>query len=147
MDNIIGSDYERRAARRSRIFARSHLNLRRPEVLMSAITQEGTLVADILEDACDRGIITDDQVNDMYAADIILWGTRGESEKTYAVIEVSVTIDSWDITRARQRSEVIAVAAGQPALAAVIGVVIDEETRARAGAEGVEVILMEAEDT
>ena len=59
------------------------------------------------------------------------------TEQVHVAVEVSRTVGNDDITRARERADLLAAAAGTQGRAVVIGTIIPEPQRERAAALGV----------
>ena len=71
------------------------------------------------------GIITEQQADHVLVADIIIRARRVDDRRfVHAVFEVSRTIRLDDIQRAHDRATTIAAATGEPAIAAVVGEII-----------------------
>lgn len=137
--------YERRIAKHCRRIVNRHLGLKRPAILHSInITQHADL-DDMLDAANAAGVITDEQIYDLDAADIIVVGAGADGQTAYAAIEVSETIGDDDIDRARERANIVGRAAGCPAVAAVIGKAISDANRQRAAQSSVTAIIMMAD--
>ena len=76
-------------------------------------------------------------------ADLVLRGLHGDAaQAVWVVVEASVRIDEHDITRARQRADILAAVYREPAFAIVAGESIDERDRVRADDADVRVIAL-----
>ena len=79
-------------------------------------------LADMLEDAVDQGIISEDEKMQVLRADGVLKGKRKEDgEEVWIVFEVSYVIDKHDIERARKRAAIFQKVVDKDVLPAVVG--------------------------
>ncbi len=104
LGNLEGGDYERRS--RSRGLARSMLVLGFESPYI-ALTQEGVIdprFTSTVERALRSSRVTREQMGDLYDADLII----SANENRHAVIEVSITADTDDIRRAKDRAGILA---------------------------------------
>ena len=96
-----------------------------------------------IRQAQSNGIVERNSVHEIAYADLVLHGLRDDDDQpVWIVIEASVKIDEHDITRARQRADILAAVYEEPALAVVAGESIDDRDRARAEDAGVAVIIL-----
>ncbi len=137
LGNVIGSDYERRAAQSARRLARLSLGIRRARVLMSKTTPDRDEMPELLNEAAEDGTVSDDEADDLLRADLVLLGQGPDGSPAYAVCETAVTLYDHDVRRARRRASVLERAAGVTALAAVIGQSAPPGTLDLAGRENV----------
>ena len=119
--NIIGSDYERRAAQSARRLVRLGLGIRRARVLLAKTAPDRNEIPELLNEAAENGIVSDDEADDLILADIILTGEGAGGETAYAVCETSVTLYDQDVLRAKRRAGILQRASGLTVLPAVIG--------------------------
>jgi hypothetical protein len=97
--------------------------IRRPHVLTS-----DELVT-LLEDARERGVFSDAEVQELYDADLVVRGRRAvDGTEVYLVVEVSWGVGQYDVERAARRAALLARIG-----AAVIPVVAGERLTAEAG--------------
>lgn len=90
-----------------------------------------------LEDACEKGVITDDERHDVLLADLVATGRREPDRvQTHMVAEVSAKIDSRDVERALRRAQTLAKL-GTPVMAVVAGKSITDEAAETAAELGV----------
>lgn len=142
LNNLTGTDYERKVVKRAPRAARRYLGLRNVGVVYG-IDVEGSIdIQALLEKATESRDITDEQADEVERADLILKGERTSNEEVFAIAEVSITIDDSDIDRARNRANILTNASRLPALAVVIGAAISDVNRERANYSGVTVIIM-----
>ncbi|MBI2841602.1 MAG: hypothetical protein HYX75_25065 [Acidobacteria bacterium] len=96
---------------------------------------------DQLEDACEKGVITEDERHDVLLADLVARGRRlPDRVQTHMVAEVSAKIDSRDVERAVRRARTFAKL-GTPVLAVVAGKSITDDAAETAAELGVVQVL------
>ncbi len=121
LNRLNGNDYERKAARRAARLARRYLSLPAAGIVYAITAPDNNFIPDLTDRAVVNGGISDEQADDLENSDIILADTSlGTPE--YAVIEVSLTVDEHDVSRARTRADILAQASNATVKAAVIGV-------------------------
>ena len=107
-------------------------------VIKSLNVQVDEALWDMLLSAADGGVIPKDGVGEVLAASFLLRARLPDStEQVHVAVEVSRTVGNDDITRARERADLLAAAAGTQGRAVVIGTIIPEPQRERAAALGV----------
>ena len=141
LNNLTGSDYERKVVRRASRLVRRHLGVRNAAVLVAINRPNGETVANLLNDGADRGIITEDDADELDRADMIMLGSSPEGEDVYVVGEISITIDDSDVDRASDRAAILRTASNAATHAAVIGTAISDGNRERARTRDVTVII------
>ena len=137
-----GSDLENRARRNILNIAMNELRLARGRILLSAggDTEPGFL--ETINTAEEAGLITEAQADHILVADIIIRARRIDDKRyVHAVFEVSRTIRQDDIARAHHRAATVEAAAGEPAIAAVVGEFIQPPQQQQANAMNVKVLL------
>ena len=81
---------------------------------------------ELLEDAVDRGVLSQGDLNDVNLADLILRGRRlGDRLEVMVLVEISWVIDRNDVRRAADRAALLAKL-GTPVMAVVAGASITE---------------------
>ena len=113
--NLEGNDYERRIANRAMLRARRHFGLNNPVIAMSNYLPHSPDFDRVLTRAVQSGEISDDDMYDLYEADIIV----SDDDNRYVVFEVSLTADSDDIARAARRADVMAAISDAESMAAL----------------------------
>ena len=116
VNRLIGSDYERKAARCASLLAQRNLSLRDLHVIYAITTPDSNRLPELLDRAVAAGRIDADEADDMENADVILAGPDH-----YVVAETSVTVDRNDVMRARNRADLLARATAASVRATVIG--------------------------
>ncbi len=147
LGNIIGSDYERRAAQSARRLARLGLGIRRARVVLARTAPDRNEIPELLNDATENGAVTDDEADDLLRADIVLLGQNAGGYPAYAVCEVAVTLYDHDVLRAKRRAGILQRASGITALPAVIGQSAPQETLDLADRQDVAFIPLPEEDS
>lgn len=136
--HLQGSDLEFRVQGRIHSLIHRHLKFRGAQVLKSQSVHPSQTFYNFLYDAVDRNRITDDDIVQILAADLVLRARLPDStEQVYVAVEVSRTVGNDDITRARERADLLAAAAGAQGRAVVIGTFIPEPQRKLADTLGV----------
>ena len=115
MGNFEGHDYEHRIANRAMLRARRHFGLNDPVIAMSNYLPHSPDFDRVLTRAVQSGDISEDDMYDLYEADIIV----SDGGNHYVVFEVALTADSDDIARAARRADVMAAISGAESMAAV----------------------------
>ena len=118
--NVVGSDYERQAARVAGRRLHRHMGLEAVQVVVAWNSGANELTP-LVDAAVYQGAITEDQADDIAWSDLVLRGLTPEGETRYVVVETSVRVERDDIARARRRADVLARVVASPVLAAVIG--------------------------
>ncbi len=137
--NLQGDQYERQIARRIRIFARK-LGTRNPKILQNINTATDPLLQETIEGAEKQSAITESQADDILSTDLIFSAARRDNGETiYAAAEISVSLHTQDIERARQRADIL-TAAGLPAIPAVIGKSASDSAKQMALEQNVQIV-------
>ena len=142
LNSIFGSEYERKIARNSSRYLRQHANIRNARLLQAVTVPDNPHIPDLMADAVASGAISDDQADELDRADLVLLGETTEGQPTYAVAEVSATIDDHDVDRAGRRAAILRTASDVSATAIVIGAAISDANRQRAGNIGVTIVIV-----
>ena len=142
INNLNGSDYERKVVRRMSRLVRRHLGVRDAAVLAAINRPNGDTIASLLNDGTERGVITEDDADELDRADVILRGSSPDGEDVYVVGEISITIDDNDVDRAVARARVLRTASNTTTHAAVFGTAISDGNRERARSSDVTVVIL-----
>ena len=145
LNNLTGTDYERKVARRAHRVARRHLDLRQVNVVygITVADRVSVNIHELLDQATESGAISDEESDELERTDLILTGLTPAGESVYAVAEVSITIDDDDVDRARSRSRILQRASDTASRAVVIGTAISDANRQRAVQDSVAVVIVE----
>ena len=129
-DNLVEQSYEMKVADNLHSLLRQHLGLRNTRILKGPNREADKEFAGALDQAQENGLITEEELAAALHLDIIARANTQDGRTVCAAMEVSVTVQGEDVTRARDRAETIARATGTPAEA----VVIVEDAAGRAAA-------------
>ena len=142
LGNLEGAEAERRVHSDIVNIASRRLGLTRARIIQSWIVARSPEFQDLINDAEDQNVITEEQGDHLERADIILAARRrNDRQAVHAVAEVSINIADYDITRARERADTLSVIMGTPALALAVGGNIDAAQRELADSLGVATII------
>lgn len=139
LGRLKGAEYERRVGKSYASIAfreRHDRSMRRNRLLYSNILGRDSGFEELIADAVDSGLITDDERAELEQADAVMRGQDGGAA-VYFVGEFSITIGHTDIDRAIARAAILSRASGSGVWPMVIGDAIPEPQRARAEAEQV----------
>ncbi len=142
LNNLTGSDYERKIARRARRIARSQLNMPGAYPIYSPTMPDATALSELLENAAALNHITDQQADEAELTDLVIRSAAEPGPARYALAEISLTIHHEDVNRARRRADILAAATGSPVAAAAIGTAAADASREYAAAHDVTVIIV-----
>ena len=132
LGRLEGADLERKIQANIAAMLGDRPEFRHPRVLKSIVVPAGSELFDILYPALDAGRIDRRQFRSLLRADIILSVRDANAQLRYVVIEISRTVHDDDLTRARERADILAIASAAPAVALAIGQVIPPPQRRKA---------------
>ena len=119
----------------------NRFGLRRTIILKSRFFQMDSGLYEQLDAAEDAGQISLRQNCQLQLADFILRGVRKDTrEPAYVVVEASRTIKEYDISRARERADILAAVTGAAAFPAAIGNLIADPQESQAADSAVAII-------
>lgn len=137
LDNAVGANYENKIARICRGLLGQQLGLTRVTVLYGTESRPDFLES--IYQAEEDGILTLGQVSQLLQADLICSGRhRADPARLYLVAEASVTIGDNDVTRARERADILSLVVDAPVQAVIIGAHIDAARTNLAAEKGVQ---------
>ena len=131
--NFEGSDYERRVRTRALVRARDLLGMEDPYL---ALTQDGTIAPQlnsIIAQAISNGSVSREQSTDLHETDLII----SDHSNRHMVVEVSLTADEDDITRAKRRADTMRAATGGTVTPVVITAILSDAQSAQAARQEV----------
>ena len=137
---LVGADLERKIHANIANIVDQRLDLGRPQVLQSVLVSPVPELFDILDPARAAGRIDRSQYQSLRRADIILSARDSAAQRVYVVIEISRTVHDDDLTRARERADIMAAASGAPAVAVAMGYIIPPPQRRKAEELGVQLL-------
>ena len=138
LGNVAGAQYEERVARRSISRARP-LGIERARIAFSA-TESMPSFHDAMAEAVEHGLISQEELDDLTATDILLRG----GNRRHVVIEASLEPDQDDLERAQRRARVLARATGQDTMPAIAAPELPDGLRQQAESLGVAVLEIPA---
>ena len=122
LGNLEGAEAERRVHSDIVNIASRRLGLTRASIIQSWIVARSPEFQELINDAEDQNVITEEQGDHLERADVILAARRrNDRQAVHAVAEVSINIADYDITRARERADTLSAIMGTPALALTVG--------------------------
>ncbi len=142
LGRLKGAEYERRVGKSFASYAsmafreRHDRRMRRSRLLYSNILGRDSGFEELIADAVDNGLITDDERADLEQADAVMSG-QDEAATVYFVGEFSITVNHTDIDRVVARANILSKATGSDAWPMVIGETVPEPQQAWAEAEQV----------
>ena len=144
LGNITGTRHERRVARGIRTLLRDVIGLYQSQVLHRDWGETDDALIALLDDAVAKDAITRREHMDALDADIIVAGQNAAGQRTYAVVEIGVTVNNTHVNRAARRARTLAEATGGECNAVTVGSEIPDAERERATRAGVVVIAVAA---
>ena len=136
--NYEGEQYERMV--RAKALARSQFTLGLDSVYY-ALTQDGIVDPRFIRAvnyALREGRVTTTDSGDLFETDLIISG----GDNRHAVFEISLTVDDYDIRRARERADILQTITGGAVSPAVITARIDDTRYDQADAQRVTVFII-----
>ena len=124
---LVGSNFEREASRLAPRHVRRILGISRTEVVYSFEGNKTAEFKGLLDSAVEAGAITEDEADELCLTDLVLAGQDQQGQRTYVVLEVSVTTQQQDADRALDRAGILEKATGLRALPAVMAATGDED--------------------
>ncbi len=122
ISNLMGHDYEARAIERSRRMVRRYLGMERAIVLhASEQSSAPEFEREILVPAIRAGRISRQQADELEDADCIIRCEDEQGNVVCGVVEISVTVQDHDRSRAVERAEIFSAATGLRTLPFVVG--------------------------
>ena len=140
VNRLMGSDYERKAARRASRLAQRRLDLPAMRVIYAITMPDSNRLPELLDRAVANQKITDEEAAEVENTDLVLAG-----DTAYALLEVSITIDRDDIQRAQERAGLLGQAIEMPVRAGVIGAHALESAVQAAAESDVTIMLLDEE--
>lgn len=95
-------------------------------------------LAELLEDAADKGLISEEEKAEVLNLDAVAGGvSKADGKRCYLTLEVSVRVDVEDVERAARRASILGRAMDLPAIGVVVGREISQTAARRAEELGV----------
>ena len=142
LDRGFGTNYEAKVAQNVRSILGQQAGVRNSRVLKGPSLRTDPDFDQQVESAEASGAITEDESDELLLLDLIVSGTRrGNPERVYAGIEVSITVNDDDVNRAADRAQILRKVTGGPVMAVVIADRVEAQQRELAARREVAVAL------
>ncbi len=142
LDRGFGTNYEAKVAQNVRSILGQQAGVRNSRVLKGPSLRTDPDFDQQVESAEASGAITEDESDELLLLDLIVSGTRrGNPERVYAGIEVSITANDDDVNRATDRAQILRKVTGGPVMAVVIADRVEAQQRELAARREVAVAL------
>ena len=105
--NLTGSDYESKAIEQSRRMIRRHLGMQGATLVYASRQDSSRFEEDVLVPAINDGRINRQQADQLEEADSIIRCQDPQGNIVCAVVEISVTVQDHDRSRASERRRVL----------------------------------------
>ena len=138
LGNVAATQYKGRAAHRAISRART-LGIERASIVLAPGESQPSF-HDAMAEAVEHGLISQEELDDLTATDIILRG----GNRRHMVIEASLCPDQDDLERAHRRARVLARATGDDTTPAVAAPELPDGLRQQADSLGVAVLEIPA---
>ena len=119
--NLMGSDYETQAIEGSRRLIRRALDMERATLVYASRKPADDFEAHVLVPAIRQGLINRRQADQLEEADSIIRCENDQGDVIHAVVEISITVQDHDRTRATDRAEIFKRATGFRSRPFVVG--------------------------
>ena len=130
LDRGFGANYEAKVAQNVRSILGQQAGVRSSRVLKGPSLRTDPDFDQQVESAEAGGAITEDESDELLLLDLIVSGTRrGNPERVYAGIEVSITANDDDVNRAADRAQILRKVTGGPVMAVVIADRVEAQQR------------------
>lgn len=116
------AEYEEKAALFAYRLTRKKLGLVNPSLVMMAGLDHPMSPLPQVDRAAEEGNITWDDAIYLAIADAIVSGTGQDGKQVYVVMEISITVQEKDQTRAQRRAGLLEKATGVTTIPVVIGI-------------------------
>jgi len=142
LGNLEGAEAERRVHGDILNIASRRLGLNRGRIIQSRIVARSPEFQDLIDDAEEQHLITEEQGDHLENADVIIAARRrSDRQAVHVAAEVSITVADYDISRARERADTLSAIMGTPALALTVGGNIEPAQQELADSLGVATII------
>ena len=143
LDNMTGTNYEIKVEKNIRSVAPQQMGLRSVKVVHGTLSGMDSNLQHAIEQAADNGTVTWDEASALMAVDLIFEArTRTAGIPAHVTAEISITAGTQDVTRAKDRAQILEKVLGTEATPAVVCSRIEEHARGLAGRENVTVALL-----
>ena len=143
LDNMTGTNYEIKVEKNIRSVAPQQMGLRSVRVVHGTLSGMDSNLQHAIEQAADNGTVTWEEASALMAVDLIFEArTRTAGTPAHVTAEISITAGTQDVTRAKDRAQILEKVLGTEATPAVVCSRIEEHARGLAGRENVTVALL-----
>ena len=143
LDNMTGTNYEIKVEKNIRSVAPQQMGLRSVRVVHGTLSGMDSNLQHAIEQAADNGTVTWDEASALMAVDLIFEArTRTAGIPAHVTAEISITAGTQDVTRAKDRAQILEKVLGTATTPAVVCSRIEEHARGLAGMENVTVALL-----
>ena len=143
LDNMTGTNYEIKVEKNIRSVAPQQMGLRSVRVVHGTLSGMDSNLQHAIEQAADNGTVTWEEASALMAVDLIFEArTRTAGTPAHVTAEISITAGTQDVTRAKDRAQILEKVLGTATTPAVVCSRIEEHARGLAGMENVTVALL-----
>ena len=143
LDNMTGTNYEIKVEKNIRSVAPQQMGLRSVRVVHGTLSGMDSNLQHAIEQAADNGTVTWEEASALMAVDLIFEArTRTAGTPVHVTAEISITAGTQDVTRAKDRAQILEKVLGTATTPAVVCSRIEEHARGLAGMENVTVALL-----
>ena len=143
LDNMTGTNYEIKVEKNIRSVAPQQMGLRSVRVVHGTLSGMDSNLQHAIEQAADNGTVTWEEASALMAVDLIFEArTRTAGTPAHVTAEISITAGAQDVTRAKDRAQILEKVLGTEATPAVVCSRIEEHARGLAERENVTVALL-----
>ena len=143
LDNMTGTNYEIKVEKNIRSVAPQQMGLRSVRVVHGTLSGMDSNLQHAIEQAADNGTVTWEEASALMAVDLIFEArTRTAGIPAHVTAEISITAGTQDVTRAKDRAQILEKVLGTATTPAVVCSRIEEHARGLAGMENVTVALL-----
>ena len=121
VSHLMGNDYETKAIEQSRRLVRRHLGSERASLVYASGQNSETFENEILLPAMRQKRIDRRQADQLEEADCIIRCEDEQGNVVCGVVEISMTVQDHDRSRAAERAEIFGLATGHRTLPFVVG--------------------------
>ena len=134
LDNMTGTNYEIKVEKNIRSVAPQQMGLRSVRVVHGTLSGMDPNLQHAIEQAADNGTVTWEEASALMAVDLIFEArTRTAGTPAHVTAEISITAGAQDVTRAKDRAQILERVLGTATTPAVVCSRIEEHARGLAG--------------
>ena len=137
--DLVASDYERCIRFRVLARARFAFDLEQPSIALSQNDPTSRDLESAINRARSGNQVSAGDIESLTDTDIIL----SDEQNSHVAVEISLTVDERDLTRARERADILGRVTGGTVHAVIVGQTIPDELREKAAT--LDVVVMQIE--